>query len=117
MGQWFKNNEEPVFLDVFVVNKVKNMKREKEKQEEIDFRMANCDSVGRGKKAQAQLTDICHNYGMRDYVKNTIQLPEKELVTSFATGVPDAFAAYKQTANMHRAYVNCHFKERRKTRT
>ena len=51
MGQWFKNNEEPVFLDVFVVNKVKNMKKEKEKQEEIDFRMANCDSVGRGKKA------------------------------------------------------------------
>ena len=114
--EWFKNNEEPIFLDVFVVNKVKTMKAEKEKKEEHDFRMSMCDQVGRRKERLAQLTDICKNYGMKDYVNDTIQLPEKELVRSFATGVTNAFAAYKKASNMQTAYVNCHFKEKRKTR-
>ena len=53
---------------------------------------------------------------MRDYVKNTIKLPENELARSFAKEVPGAFVAYKKTANMNRAYMNWHFKEKRKTR-
>ena len=39
-----------------------------------------CDTVAIRKKKLAELSDICREYGMRDYVRNQIKPPERELV-------------------------------------
>jgi len=49
---------------------------------------------------------------MRNYVKSAIKPKEKDLVTAFATGVPNCFAAYKKTANLDKVYETYKFKEK-----
>ena len=53
---------------------------------------------------------------MKDCLKKQATPGEKELITSFASGVPNCYAAYKKNANLDRVYVKLKYKERKKTK-
>ena len=49
---------------------------------------------------------------MPNYVKNTIQLEDKELIGKFVSSVDKAYLAYKSNSNMNNTLINCKFKEK-----
>lgn len=52
---------------------------------------------------------------MRNYVKDTIKLEEKELIGKFVSNVDRAYLAYKEKANINNTLISCKFKEKRQS--
>ena len=47
---------------------------------------------------------------MKDSLSKQQAPGEKELITSFASGVPNCYAAYKKNANLDRVYIKMKYK-------
>ena len=79
MREWQKKCEEPVNFEVFVVSKLQQIEKKREKNEQFKQQMAQCDTVSMNKEKLAELTDLCKHYGMRDFVKDKIKLNDRQM--------------------------------------
>lgn len=77
MREWQKKSEEPVNFEVFVVSKIQQIEKKREKKLQFQQQLADCDTVSRNKEKLAELQDLCKHYGMRDFVKDKIKLNER----------------------------------------
>ena len=77
MREWQKKLEEPVNFDVFVVSKIQQIDKKKEKKMQFEQQLAECDTVSKNREKLAELTDLCKHYGMRDFVKDKIKLNDR----------------------------------------
>jgi hypothetical protein len=72
--------------------------------------MAECDTMNKNREKLAELQDLCKHYGMRDFVKDNVQLNDRQIFDQFANGMGNAFHAYKLNSSINRTMLNCKFK-------
>lgn len=74
--------------------------------------MAGCDTHAVTQGRLLELSDICEQYGMKDFVKEKMTMTDHQLVEQFASGIEKAFLAYKENASINRALRKCNLKEK-----
>lgn len=78
--------------------------------------MAGCDTTEAARGRLLELSDICEQYGMEDFVKEKMTLSDGQLVRQFAAGISQPFLAYKENASINRALLKCNLKEKALTK-
>lgn len=107
MKHWQELCEEPVFLDVFVANKLK-VKGDQQKEDDLSEAIAAmCDITARRKEKLKELYKISKEYKIFNAVKNLERPSDPVLTTQFAYGISNAYMEYKKNSNMNRTFVNC----------
>lgn len=78
--------------------------------------MASCDTTEAARCRLMELSDICEQYGLEDYVKEKMTMTDHQLVKQFAAGIDKPFLAYKENASINRALLKCNLKEKTLTK-
>lgn len=116
MRRWEKKCQEPVNFDVFVINRLTQIEKEEQHERRRQEQMASCDTTEASRCRLLELSDICEQYGMEDFVKEKMTMSDHQLVKQFASGIDKPFLAYKQNASIDRALLKCNLKERTLTK-
>ena len=110
MKRWQKKSIEPLNYEVFVCNK---KKKEDLERKEIENRPSAVENkLDKTLRNLADLSDICRNYGMRDFVKYKEEPGSLDLIRHFTMGIPDSFATLKQNRDLNTAFMSCNLKKR-----
>lgn len=86
--------------------------RKQRQQEE----MAACDTHKVSQSRLLELSDLCTQFGMKDYLKEKKPMNNHQLVEQFTRGIDKSYLAYKENASMDRALLKCNLKERKPTK-
>lgn len=79
MRRWEKKAQEPVNFDVFVINRAAQMEKEEKKKFSLREKMAKCTNegaLGGNRSRLLELSDICEQYGMEDFLKEKMTMTD-----------------------------------------
>lgn len=112
LAKWTASGKEPYNFEVYLLNRMQEIEKIERAKKNLNEQMQIFSKNQETEMRITDLSDLCQQYGIRDYTKEKVKMNTQQLIKQFTSGIDQSYLAYKQNASIDRAIVKCKLKEK-----